>query len=119
MMTEAAVTHVSFCGSLRSLRSSADAANIRTLRRLGSIRRLQVTIEPLEDPAVDVQGVGSRVARQAVVAVRVGDELRRLSELAQRVEHHLAFTEQDRQILLAVQNQDRRGDPVEVKERRL
>src|SRR2546428_7755643 len=68
---------------------------------LGTVGRLQVPIEPLEDPSVDVERIGAGMARQAVVAVRVGDELGGLPELAQRVEHHLPFTDEDRQVLLA------------------
>src|SRR5262245_33847261 len=82
-------------------------------------RRLQVPIEPLEDPAVAVERVGARMARQTVVAVRVGDELRGLAELPERVEHHLPFAEEDRLILLAMQNQHWGVHLVEMKERGL
>src|SRR4051812_40228636 len=61
--------------SLRSLRLRCDLANTQVLRRFRSVRGFQVAIEPLQDAAVDVERVSARVARQTVVAVRVGDEL--------------------------------------------
>src|SRR5262249_39289160 len=102
--------------SLRLLSPSESDSMLRSPRRR---RGLEIAIEPLEDAAVDIESVGARVARQAVIAVGVGDELRRLAQLPERVEHHLALAEENRQILLAVQDQHRRGHLVEGKERRL
>src|SRR4249920_3899278 len=59
------------------------------------------------------------MARQAVIAVRIGHELSGLAQLTKCIEHHLALAEQNGEVLLTVQDQHRRAHLVQPKERRL
>src|SRR5829696_9488621 len=81
--------------------------------------RLQIAAEPVEDAVVHVERIRARVPRQAVIAIRIRHEFRSLAKAPQRVEHHLALAEENRQVLLAVQDQHWRLHLVEVKERGL
>src|SRR5215468_4681122 len=110
--------------SLRASRTSSSACGLRRSAssptpRASERRLLQIAPEPLEDVPKALEPVARLArARHLVVLAREADEADRAAELLERDEELLALFDRAAQILLGVNDQQRRHDVLRVRERR-
>src|SRR5207249_4856510 len=81
---------------------------------------LEVFVEPAEDVPQALGAVGGlAAAREVVVLVREAHELRLAPQLLQRDVHLLALLDRAAIVLLRVEDQQRRGDVLDIADRRV